>query len=385
MDIRKSMSLRLGITAFALALSASVNAWTVSQSSFLYNGQHSNDQIGAKVWRSDQIINGGGSLTVGLYGVPDPAAPGSCPTTTNCGAASCWSSSIPSTNPLTQVGVSIPTYYTPKCPSANWQGFTYFGVSPSTGFGMRTWTGPKPIDSSPAFFMPYKQQPNKDIEAIYVGVRMIPGIMKPWSAPCSGVTCDDKVRVALISDHQVSSLSAPSGRQATQRVRAVFLQQNCVITSGSPCQVEVNFKTLCAGVSCSGITIQGADPAQGGIPYVAGAIGGPGVNSVAPNTSQPIWTSWGSATRSTLFPVTRFQVEISWNQFKNLLAATAQARFGSGSAQNIATMYGSQWGTKTNWVLISSGFGQEVYNANLSAGSYVGGNVQYQNFVAIAH
>lgn len=385
MNIKLSRVSKFGLLVFAMLLCSNVKAWTVSQSQFVYNGQHSNDHIGAKVWRSNQIIQASGGLGVGLYGDPDPAAPGSCPTTTNCGAANCWSSWIPSTSPLTQVGVSLPTYYTPKCPNDNWQGFTYFGVSPNIGFGMRTWTGLKPIDSSLAFFMPARQQPNKDIASVYTNIRSVPGVMKPWSATCSGANCDDKVRVALVSDHQVASLSAPSGRQVTQRVRAVFQQQDCVTTSTSPCLVEINFGTLCAGINCSGITVQGGDPAQSGMPYVAGTVGGQGVTSLAPNNSLPIWTSWGSATQSAPFPVTRFQIEISWNQFKNLLAATAQARLGSGSTQNIATMYGSQWGTKTNWVIVESGFGQEVYNANLSSRAHVGGNVQFQRFVAIAH
>lgn len=354
-------------------------SWTVSDTEFLYLGADSNDSIGSKVWDKTSQTNTG-MLDVAVYGRPASNAPGSCPTEINCSSTNCWNSWIPSVDALSQTGLTLPTYYTPKCPNSNWMGFSYFGSSNSNGFSMRTWTGKKPIDETASFWTPYQSAPNKDISAIYATMKPS-WIMRPWSASCTGSSCDDIVRVAIITDHEVSSVSAPTGTQLQQTVRVVFVQNQCDIDSDTPCQLEVNVKTLCQGGSC-GTKIQGSDPAQGGIPYIAGTINGAsGYTYVTNNSSIDVWRSWGSSTLSGTFGKTKFQIEITWNQFKNILSEISYQR-----GQALSEVFGQDWETKENWVLTAAGFGQEVSNPTPSNNrAYIGGNVQRLRIVAISH
>lgn len=372
------------LSAALLMLHASVTgAWTVAEKQFLYDGSGVNDYIGTKSWNSKEIIDGMGMLGVGVHGDPDPAAPFSCPRVTNCKADSCWASWLPSMDSARQTGLYLSTFYTPACPDSAWKGFSYFGVVPDVGFAMRSWTGMKPYDQSPSFWHPNLNAPNKNISGIY-GVIRPQWIMKPWSAACSGADCDHKVRVAIVADHQVVASNAPRGTQLQQNTRIVFLQEACD-RKVMPCQFELNSKALCQGKSCGHVTVAGADPAQGGIPFLGGFVKGPGVAAYAPATGKPIWTSWGSATQRLPFKKTRFQLEISWQQLRNILEAIAVARGGDGSSPSIADTFGGSWAEKSNWVLIEAGFGQEIYNPSLNNRAYVGGNVQALKVLAISH
>ncbi len=359
------------------------NAWTVSNTEFFYDGSGSNDGIGTKSWNSQEIISGEGMVGVGVHGDPDPLAPGTCPQVKNCNTENCFESWLPDTDSARQTGLYLSTYYTPSCPHSNWMGFSYFGAVPDAGFAMRSWSGMKPYDRSQSFFHPELNIPNRNISGTYSAIRP-PWLMHPWSATCYSENCDDKVRVAVVVDHQVASANAPSGTQLQQNTRIVFLQKACD-RSSMPCQFELNSKALCKGISCGYVTVQGADPAQGGIPYIAGFVGGPGETATAPNTGKPVWTSWGSATQQNTFAKKRFQLEISWNQLRNMLEAMDLQRGGDGSPESIAGVFGDDWGKKANWVMIDAGFGQEIYNPTRNNRAYVGGNVQRLWIVAISH
>lgn len=358
-------------------------AWTVSGEEFFYDGSGSNDGIGTKSWNSKEIIDGQGMIGVGVNGVADPFAPGTCPQVKNCKTDDCFENWLPDADSTRQTGLYLSTYYTPKCPDSNWKGFSYFGAVPDAGFAMRSWSGMKPYDSSPSFFHPKLSMPNKGISGMYGAIRP-PWHMQPWSAECVGSDCGDKVRVAVVVDHEVASASAPAGTQLQQNTRIVFLQNACD-RSSMPCQFEFNSRALCKGVYCGFIKIEGADAAQGGIPYVAGFVGQPGETATAPNTGKPIWTSWGSPTQTDTFNKKRFQLEISWNQLRNILESMDLQRGGNGSRESIASTFGENWDVKSNWTMIDAGFGQEIYNPARNNRAYVGGSVQRLWVVAVSH
>jgi len=371
------------ITVLFMLLSTQAFAWTVSQNQFYYDGKASNDKITSKGWQVKNTFKIGGGIDVILAGDPDKNAPGNCPNKINCFTSNCWFSWIPHVNTSDQTGIFLPKYATPKCPDSYWMGFSYFGAS-SEGFGMRTWTGKKPYDNGGSFWKVNSGQPNKHISAMYGTIYMAPWRtthMKPWSAPCNGNGCDDKVRVAIITNHEVKKTVMEDKRkmQLQQNMAVTFLQKECFRKYGNrkSCQVQVDLTTLQVGVHSSGeIVIEKHDAAQGGIPWIAGSFKSAGVSSIIPETRQSAWTSWGSATKKGSFGNTRFQAEISWNQFKNILNNV--------SGYNPVSLFGKGWTNKNNWILLSVSMGQEVYNSTEKR-AYIGGNVKKVHIISIAY
>ena len=68
------------------------------------------------------------------------------------------------------------------------------------------------------------------------------------------------------------------------------------------------------------------------------------------------WTSWGAGTRASGFNLTKFQVEVTWSQFQQLLVGVTEED-GDPSA-----VYGPRWNSTDAWVLLRAGYGQENYN-----------------------
>lgn len=204
--------------------------------------------------------------------------------------------------------------------------------------------------------------------------------MRPFGASYTDI---DRLRVALRTYQSVTqaTLTNASAQQLQQVMTTTFINEQCTPSqSRSYCQIAFNMKTLLKGVNArppSGDVTIVSDPGQGGLIVVWGPINTT-ANSNAfngPFGRKNAWTSWGAGTQAGTFGETMFQVEISWNQFLDVLRAA--------TAGDPASVFGASWNVPSSWVLIRAGYGQENYNTT-STMSLVEGAFDSLEIISVA-
>ncbi len=194
----------------------------------------------------------------------------------------------------------------------------------------------------------------------------VPNRMRPWSGPS---TNPDLIRFALIIEESVTKavLEDPSRQQLQQVLWMNVINESCDIASSSSfCQIQLNFKTYIRGVGAYTTFDEGSafnDGGQGGLIAVVGPIAANGQSTSVSGSSA--WTSWGSQTQVTAFADKKFQVEMSWNQFQQLLRNVTSG--------NPASVFGANWQDRNSWILLDAGYGQENYNASTTTTSTIEG------------
>jgi hypothetical protein len=293
----------------------------------------------------------------------------------------------------------------PNCAFANWQGYTHAHLNTQTtggGFGLYTHTGPKPTDNSGSFWQPYPStgdrnstpdhpvNPYGQDTAGYFRLNWWDTqIMKPFSSP--GPANWDLLRFAFISQQHVEKFEHPdsANQQVRQKMELNLLNPSCLgektpNNEDKKCQVQLLFYTAIAGIDAPELFIF-ADPAQGKIPSVSGRIPTAGVTQFY--SGLPLYTSWFEPTQSTTWSSTKkFQVEISFNQFQNILKASTAKMDGVAISQaaDCTKYFGSTCLDPNAWQLLEVGTHQEVYNSTFAnSRAYVGGYVSELSVIAL--
>jgi hypothetical protein len=132
------------------------------------------------------------------------------------------------------------------------------------------------------------------------------------------------------------------------------------------------------------LVVTGFDPNQGGKAYVGGplATGGQGY---AINNGPVVWQSYGPASKSSVFDTTWFHYEVSWGNFVATLRHLTYLKLNKNTDQDVASVFGSGWNSRTNWILKNARIAQEVYNPgwNSNLQATVGGHVNWIQIEAI--
>lgn len=212
---------------------------------------------------------------------------------------------------------------------------------------------------------------NPFIHAAYVSFEPswrshVPHRLRPWGGPSVD---PNQARVAVRVRESVTEdlMEEQSAQQLQQVVRLLVINEACDISlSRSFCQLEFNFKTYIRGVhayTSFGVGDVINDGGQGGLIAVVGPIAGNGMSTSV--LGAPTWTSWGASTQQAPFQDTTFQVEITWEQFQQLLVRVTQG--------DPASVFGPMWNDRSSWVLLSIGYGQENYNSSATSTSVIEG------------
>eukprot|EP00729_Bicosta_minor_P011268 gene11267-16963_t len=175
----------------------------------------------------------------------------------------------------------------------------------------------------------------------------------------------DRLRMVIRTNQSVTeaTLPEPAVQQLQQVVTVCLINEECdETTSRSYCQISLNIKTHISGVHAYNRTSDATafnDGGQGGLVVIVGPINSYGRTTQFSNPKggrYDAWTSWGAGTRASGFNLTKFQVEVTWSQFQQLLVGVTEED-GDPSA-----VYGPRWNSTDAWVLLRAGYGQENYN-----------------------
>lgn len=194
----------------------------------------------------------------------------------------------------------------------------------------------------------------------------VPNRLHPWGGPS---TDPDRIRFALRIQASVTKavLDDPNHQQIQQTLWINVINEACSISnSSSYCQLQFNFKIFNLGKGAYTTFTQGSafnDGGQGGLIAVVGPIADTGQSTSV--SGSPAWTSWGSSTQTAPYQDKTFQVEVSWNQFQQLLMNVTN--------NNPSAVYGSKWRDRNSWTMINVGYGLENYNPSSTARSIVTG------------
>ncbi len=190
--------------------------------------------------------------------------------------------------------------------------------------------------------------------------------LRPWGGPS---TDPDQIRFALSIQESVTEavLEDPTRQQLQQILWMNVINESCNIASSSSfCQIQINLKTYIRGVGAYTSFDEGSafnDGGQGGLIAVVGPIAATGQSTSVSGSSA--WTSWGSSTQIAPFEDKKFQVEMSWTQFQQLLVNVTN--------NNPAGVFGASWQDRNSWVLLDVGYGQENYNTSTTTTSTIEG------------
>lgn len=215
---------------------------------------------------------------------------------------------------------------------------------------------------------------NKHIGAAYVAFNprwqaANPNRMKPFSA---AISKPDRLRtvIRIVQSVTTASIPQPSLQQLQQTLRVAFINELCdIYTSRSFCQMSLNLKTMLAGVNAYGPDADAKvldDPGQRGLIVVLGPVNtrGRSTSISGDEGRRTAWTSWGASTTNGSFATRTFQVEVSWDNFLDLLRVTTNGK--------PAPVFGASWNERTAWVLKNAGYGQENYNAGSTTSTIEG-------------
>jgi hypothetical protein len=285
-------------------------------------------------------------------------------------------------------GRSVHCNATAQSQSGNAAAFLAADVSQG-GVGLLTSTGSDSADAPP-FFGQFSAQGqdgsgnNAFLQGSVVGFRQnidAASPLRPWLAT-------NKLRVR--SEQAVGSAKVDGGNgelvQAKQQIGLSFLNKRCFAeTSGRPCQIQYILTTAIYRRGVSDWSRMNwfkkanmlYDPVQGGIPVVDGPLYSSGTATQDAQYGLSVWTSQGSATRHDTFASRTFDVTISFEQLLNALKLTAASATHQSPDQvtdeQMATLWGSGWQDTSQWVLLSSDIGQEIYNPDVAFRAELGG------------
>ena len=192
----------------------------------------------------------------------------------------------------------------------------------------------------------------------------VPNRFKPWGGPS---TDPDRIRFALRIQASVidAVLEDTQHQQLQQTLWINVINEACSIAnSSSYCQLQYNFKLYNKGLGAYTTFSQGSafnDNGQGGMIAIVGPIADTGQSTSV--SGALAWTSWGSSTQLEPYQDRTFQVEVSWNQFQQLLMNVTHG--------NPAAVFGPRWNDRNAWVLINVGYGLENYNKSSTAKSSI--------------
>jgi hypothetical protein len=155
----------------------------------------------------------------------------------------------------------------------------------------------------------------------------------------------------------------------------------------------MEFYTAMVGLGVPGIfsvPSVAADPSQGGNVAIGGGIPAYGQTIFYQDPygqTVPLYTSWAEATQTAPWSSTkRFQIEIFFNQFQNILrAATAKLdNVPMNQAASCTKYFGTTCGDPNAWQVLRTGASEEIYNQTYSVNrAYIGGYVSEHDVIAL--
>ncbi|TNE62370.1 MAG: hypothetical protein EP335_12310 [Alphaproteobacteria bacterium] len=319
---------------------------------------------------------------------------------------------------MTGLGQDNAVSWSPKCPSNGRWGSSFATTSLSkkgtSGIGLYTHTGPQK-DGTVAFFQPrYKSTdpkaagatqnsakadlPSANIQGLYANFpTATKGKMLPFSSPCTGPDCDDRIRLRAWADQSVATVANSAQSQTQQKMAMVLVNlASSSMKNGVQVQsrLEITPYTLCAGINCGSDKVNASFDGATQVYFVGGPMksGGSATILTIENESTPVWESYGMSTLNRPFDTTRFHYEISWKNFKETLrlmtkmACKREPALGcvvptkANPYANVEKAFGAGWDVPTNWALRVVRFGQEVANPAWDnkakpSTAYIGGNL----------
>jgi hypothetical protein len=231
----------------------------------------------------------------------------------------------------------------PRNPANNNQyGSQHAEISSTQGLGMY-------VQSGGSNFMAIKRYGSgpdrqENYARVYTG-----GLgMKPWSGT-------QKI-LRFSSQQQVSQVSAPGTSHGLQKVAFVVTNK----TSGH------TFEYSLAVMSTS----TASNHVSWDVPTSTYYVGGGVQNGVSPTKTHSasgytatLFSGTGIGTQSGAFPLGTFSFDVSWDNFVSVLRYITYSNNMDGSVNsNVATLFGSNWSSRTNWELRAVRFGQEINN-----------------------
>ena len=332
------------------------------------------------------------TIVASFHGDIDPET--SCNIIEDCTTNDCFQKNSIHWDANALTGLEGATSWTPKCPNTAIMGNSLVATSNRTntankGIGIYTYTGPKPNASGNAFFQPLQHgSTNIGIQGIYIGFPShLIGSMKPFSSPCSGPNCGDRIRMRVWSKQFVKTVTNTENSQTQQKMALMLHNIADRAVNG---RIEFTPYTLCAGINCNDnkYVHYAFDPNQNNVAFVGGRLLGGGQASEMKTSyrTTPVWESYGPSTMATPFETSWFHYQISWNNFvKTLRQFTDISGLNGSNNGDVAKLFGKGWSVKTNWELKHVRFAQEVYNRNWSNGdiSSIGGHMSWFQVDAI--
>jgi hypothetical protein len=225
-------------------------------------------------------------------------------------------------------------------------------------------------------------------------------VVKPFSSP---ETNPDALRFAFSSEQHVERFeyTDATAQQIRQQMKLTLVNYTCGVREGpKPCQLELLLPSAMGGMGAAlPFAYMYVDSDQSGIPTLTGSIPGSGSTlNYDDGTLQggiPLWISRASQTQSGSWNSTKtFKVEISFTQFRNIMAAMTASLSGiplsrdgktiNPDAADCTRYFGSRCAEPTVWQLVALGASQEVYNkAFLTNAAAIGGYVSSLDVVAL--
>ncbi|NDY91010.1 hypothetical protein [Ideonella livida] len=261
------------------------------------------------------------------------------------------------------------------------------------GVALLTTTGAREDGSKPFFdtFTADGQDgagTNNYLQVGIVSFRMNPSAttaLKPWAG-------GKPARVQSTQTLGTATVEGGNGQlvQAKQQIGLSFLNRQCFAERrSSPCQLQYILTTAIVRRGVQDWSEVGwfrranvlFDPVQGGIAVMDGRIGTSGTDTVDAEHRLPLWSSQGSATQHGTFSARTFDVTISFEQFQNALKIIAARKHGvplaSVDAARMVEFWGGGWNDTSQWVLLSTDVGQEVYNPDTAFRAELGGGFRH--------
>ena len=295
-----------------------------------------------------------------------------------------------------------------ECKHQGWIGYSFASVDnqDSGGIGLYTHTGPKFTNSSSAFFQPYlgtgdNYGVNPNIAGTFATFRnrTFSTPVGEYTLPFSGNSSDnDTVRFALQTYQEVVKfhLEDESEQQIRQEFAVNLYNPQCQASNKveKTCQIQIVFINALKGKSSdSRYAHTYFDDAQGGIAIFYSKLDNGGKTRMIKDRAgneYPAFRSWANETKSEAWsgPL-RFQPEVSFNQFLNMLKVATSNALNKNDASlvtssEIDSIFGPNYNDRMNWRVLDVGFGHEIRNPLWEASkAYIGGNVTQLSVIAL--
>jgi hypothetical protein len=272
------------------------------------------------------------------------------------------------------------------------------------GIGIFVYAGDGHSFGQKPFFGQYSAQGqypsggDKHIEGVYVkfgfdgrgGERIA-----PWSGNADSTSGQSSAVIRATVGAAAVKVGISKGRipaQAQQNIVATFRNSDCMNSmanmSRTHCAVQYLFVTDIVREGVMSWENQrnffvaklALDLAQGGTPYIFGAINPSGQPTNFTGTTIDLWKSLGAESQHGAFGAQNFQVQIQFRELKSALALIAarifQKPYNLVRDPDIAGLYGSHWGDPKTWILTDLSFAHEIYDENATSETFMGGNMK---------